>query len=189
MMGCFKKEKTLVFLLSCIFFASSVFAADPNNPTNLETNSSVFGGGNFTNETIDLNFVYSDPDSELGIAGITVYNNSVAMFMLTVNGMSSGQSQVVQVHQGNFSGANINNNITWSVNVSDGAGNNTGGDIFVGHDYIFRNAEPGRVGDLSNATQDEDFSTLDNLMKKLEDKRIDTSNVFIKFISRIKSIL
>lgn len=32
-------------------------------------------------------------------------------------------------------------------------------------------------------------SNLDNLMAKLKEKSIDTSNVFIKFISKIKSIL
>ena len=32
-------------------------------------------------------------------------------------------------------------------------------------------------------------STLDNLIKRLDERSIDTSNVFIKFVSKIKAIL
>lgn len=32
-------------------------------------------------------------------------------------------------------------------------------------------------------------TNVDNLMKKLEQKNIDTSNIFIKFVSKVKAIL
>ena len=35
----------------------------------------------------------------------------------------------------------------------------------------------------------ESDTNLDNLLRKLHDKNVDTSNIFIKFISKIKSIL
>ena len=111
----------------------------PDNPSFLVSNSTISDGGlNLTNQTIAFNFLLNDTNSGNTLTWyVQPFNNSIAFeYYLTGNliAVSGGSYVEVLIDAFNFSTSQIGDNLTFSVNVSDGTEENSGGNILINED-------------------------------------------------------